>query len=100
MSLHCPATLLVTAPPTDEGGLAHLVEALRGERVLAVVTAPEDELGPRVAEGLDVPLEVDAALSDAGRDPLTGVADLHRGETVLVLLPSAAPGVDRVELGD
>ncbi|WP_068325260.1 hypothetical protein [Janibacter terrae] len=100
MSLHCPATLLVTAPPTDEEGLAHLVGALRGVGILAVVTGSEDGVGARLADALDVPLEVDAALSGAEGDPLAGVADLHRGETVAVLLPSAAQGVERLELGD
>ena len=51
-----------------------------------------------------MPHEVDAALTEeAGNPVLAGVADLHRGETVVVLTGasrSGEAGVVRMELGD
>lgn len=104
MPLHCPATLLVARSPGDEEARRRLVEAVVGERVLAVVTAPGDDEGRRLAGELDVPFETDPGLASPAPDDtaLRAVADLHRGETVVVLAPSAGVGegvVDRVEVG-
>ncbi len=104
--MHCPATLLLTSAPTDEGGVTALVDRLRGELVMAVVAAPDVPGAARLAEVLDTSLETDAAFAAVpDRDALMGVADLHRGETVVVLTPGqegseGGSGVRRVELGD
>ena len=104
--MHCPATLLLASAPADEGGVTALVEQLRGELVVAVVAAPESPGATRLAEALDTSLESDAAFATPpDREALMGVADLHRGETVVVLAPGqegseGGSGVRRVELGD
>ena len=104
--MHCPATLLLASAPADEGGVTSLVEQLRGELVVAVVAAPDVPGAARLAEALDTSLESDTAFAtEPDDDALMGVADLHRGETVVVLTPGQAgseggSGVRRVELGD
>ena len=92
MALHCPAILLVAASPRDAKGADELVAALAGERVLAVVRAPADDAGGRLAQTLDVPLEDEPGLAEPtpGRAVLGEIADLHRGETVLVLTSEGA----------
>lgn len=93
MALHCPATLLVAATPRGEEARELLLESLASERVLTVVSAPGDDEGRRLAEVLGVPLEDEPGLASADPDDsvLGAVADLHRGETVLVLAgPSGA----------
>ncbi|KRE38604.1 hypothetical protein ASG73_06705 [Janibacter sp. Soil728] len=92
MGLHCPAILLVAASPRDPKGADALVAALAGERVLSVVRAPGDEAGGRLAQTLDVPLEDEPGLTQAPppRAVLGEIADLHRGETVLVLTSERA----------
>lgn len=107
MTLHCPATLLVAPRPADEGSVRSLLEGVRRERVITVVGAPGDELAALASELLDVPLEEDPDLGPGCPDDavLTGIADLHRGETVLVLTQAAEDAgavgeVSRVELGD
>lgn len=114
--MHCPATLLLASTPQDEGGLRALVDALAGEMVLAVVTAPGDARAIAVADALAAPLEEEAGLAD-GRPSsqlLGEIADLHRGETVLVLSagsarptvpavptqPVATPLIERIALGE
>ena len=62
MALHCPATLLVAAPPRDAGAATALVDALAGDRVLAVACAPGDVAGEQLAQLLDVPLETEPGL--------------------------------------
>ena len=103
--MHCPATLLLTATPEGEGGVPALVERLAGESVLAVVTPPGDARGAAVAAALDVPLEQEPGLAE-GEAPsalLGEIADLHRGETVLVLsgeTSDAAAAITRIDLGE
>lgn len=94
MALHCPATLLLAPTPLDAKGVDELTESLTGERVLGVVRAPGAELARQVAEVLDVPLEDEPGLmaAEPPRSVLGEIADLHRGETVLVLAGPAAPG--------
>ncbi|WP_338751059.1 hypothetical protein [Janibacter alittae] len=105
MTMHCPATLLLTATPEGEGGVPALVERLAGERVLTVVTAPGDARGAAVAAGLDVPLEQEPGLEggELSSALLGEIADLHRGETVLVLARGTgdpAVPITRIELGE
>lgn len=100
MALHCPAILLV-APSPDPTGVTALVDSLAGERVLAVVRAPGDSAGEQLAEVLDVPLEDEPGLAKgAPRAVLGEIADLHRGETVVVLTQGEAGPTpfDRLEL--
>ncbi len=89
--LQCAATLLVC--PVDAGAL--LREAgpeLVAERVAAVYTshaAPAVEVGAEAARLLKVPAFALNALDGGGgtegfRTALAGLADAHRGETVLV----------------
>ena len=94
MALHCPATLLVAAPPRDVGAATALVDALAGDRVLAVACAPGDVAGDQLAQLLDVPLETEPGLLEGTpTSPVLGeIADLHRGETVLVLAPGTTAG--------
>lgn len=104
MALHCPATLLVAPTPRGEDARHRLVESVVDERVLTVVVAPGDDGGRQVAETLDVPLEADPGLASPTLDDavLRVVADLHRGETVLVLTQVPGAGVtpfERVEVG-
>lgn len=105
MALHCPATLLIAPTPLDAKGVGELADSLMGERVLGVVRAPGAEVARQVAETLAVPLEDEPGLAAAEPKPsvLGGIADLHRGETVLVLTfaPSGQPdsGVTRLEIG-
>lgn len=91
MALHCPATLLVATPPLEAEGVASLVDALTGERVLAVVRPPDLAVGEELARRLGAPLEDEPGLAtgEAQAATLGAIADLHRGETVLVL---ARPG--------
>lgn len=103
--MHCPATLLLTATPQGEGGVPALVERVAGEMVLAVVTAPGDARGAAVAAGLDVPLEQEPGLEEGepSSSLLGQIADLHRGETVLVLsggTSDAAAAITRIETGE
>lgn len=104
MALHCPATLLVAPAPREEDDRRRLLAAVADERVLAVVTTPGDDAGHLVADELDVPLEADPGLASPSVDDavLGAVADLHRGETVLVLTRSGGGGdapFVRVEIG-
>lgn len=111
--MHCPATLLLASTPQDEGGVAALVDELTREMVLAVVTAPGDTRGAAVAERLGAPVEEEPGLvvGPPASDVLGELADLHRGETVLVLSPPAGsvaadgaaavgtPVIERIERG-
>lgn len=94
MALHCPATLLVAPAPRDAKGVASLVDALTGDRVLAVVRAPDLAVGTQLAERLGALLEDEVGLAADEPDPATldAIADLHRGETVLVLTPPGEAG--------
>lgn len=104
MSLHCPATLLLAPAPRDAKGVTDLVAALAGERVLAVVRAPGAQEAQPVAEALGVSVEDEPGLAAGAPSSATlgEIADLHRGETVLVLTePSdGSARVTRIELGD
>lgn len=85
--LQCPATFLVLASGRGVEG-----SALRGSRLAAVYALPvDDAVAAEVAEaaGLRVsPLE--AAGGASYRPVLAALADVHRGETVAVVLPDAA----------
>lgn len=111
--LHCPATI-VLAGPEDEAARAALTAELRDRRI-AMVYSGTAEPARTVAAALAADLDAGAAESAelTGLDPeacgraelahrLQSVADLHRGETVLVIADrseaSAAP--IEVEIGD
>ena len=104
--MHCPATLLLTPAPQDEGDVSRLVERVASDGVLAVVSAPGGVWGRRLADALGAPLEEEPGLAAGVTSPsrLAEIADLHRGETVLVLTPTGETGetgvVRRIELGE
>ena len=117
--LQCPATFLVVRVHTLgkgwRGQVAGLTERLRDSRVAAVyagTTAPAVAVSAALADGLGVPSHPLAAPPTPGvpgdgtavarcRTALEELADLHRGETVLVvddgqvLEPALAPLVGR-----
>lgn len=103
MALHCPATLLVAPTPRGAEERRRLLESVVDERVLTVVAAPDDDEGRQVAEALGVHLEDEPGLASPTTDDavLGGVADLHHGETVLVLTRSGGGSTpfERVEVG-
>src|SRR6478752_479009 len=99
--LQCPATFLVVRVDTLgegwRGEVAGLAERLRDRRVAAVyggTTAPAVAVSAALADGLGVPSHPLAATSGGPADgtamarcraALEELADLHRGETVLVV---------------
>lgn len=100
MALHCPATLLLAPAPHDAKGARDLTASLAGERVLAVVGPPGVAAGRQLADALGVPLEDEPGLASADPSVLESIADLHRGETVLVLTHSSGETpFARLEIG-
>ena len=105
MRLHCAATLVVRHP----AAAADQLDLLRERRIAAVfATGPRDELVLRIAGELGVqvsPLDAEDAQGSAfahlNEAELQGIADLYRGETVLVLVDQqfAAPPLE-IEFGD
>ena len=78
MNLMCPARILLL--PGD------VQEAAVGERVAQVYAGPfEASAGSRLAERLGVRLTVVPELTQRPDEELQSIADLHRGETVVVL---------------
>jgi hypothetical protein len=77
MNLICPARILL---PADGQVPAE------GERIAQVYAVPSAaEAGQRVAEQLGVRLSVVPGLLKKPQEELQAIADLHRGETVVVL---------------
>ncbi|TDO56212.1 methyltransferase family protein [Kribbella sp. VKM Ac-2571] len=78
MNLMCPARILLL--PGD------VQDAVVGERVVQVYAGPfEAAAGARLAEALAVRLTVVPELTQQPAAELQSIADLHRGETVVVL---------------
>jgi len=111
--LHCPATIIVARPDGAEARTS-LIQRIRVRRV-AFVYSGADPADVELAEALAAELGVGAAtlgeldgFRPAGAssveltDRLQGVADLHRGETVLVIADRVQAGDDswEIELGD
>lgn len=82
--LQCPATFLVTGPAATEAAAR-----LAGTRLAAAYAVPEGlAVAAAAAAGLPVAsLELDGTSYAA---VLEDLADVHRGETVLVVLPEHA----------
>jgi hypothetical protein len=79
MNLMCPARILLLAGDVQE-------EAAVGERVAQVYAGTfEAAAGSRLAERLGVRLVVVPELTQRPDEELQSIADLHRGETVVVL---------------
>ena len=105
MSLHCAATLVVR---TADTALAEIA-ALRERRVTALYAEDDGhELVAQIAGLLDLdilPVRVapgtGRAFVHANQTALQGISDLHRGETVVVVVDPAYR-VDHleVEIGD
>ena len=120
MALFCPVWLHLMAPSAaDEVGPA--LEALCHEHIAVVYAASSPAaagLADAVAEELAVPVRIDAdldALDVAGfghgghpsshcAEALQSIADLHRGEHVVVVggvpAPEGAAVLRRLEIGD
>jgi len=112
MALHCAATLLL-ARLGDEQWTRSVAERVRAEHVARVWSgsAPAARAQARLAAGL---LGVDAVVlagvepeaagstgaDGAYRAALDEIADLHRGETVLVLTGHVEHDLQRLEIGD
>lgn len=86
--LQCPARLLLLSEPD-----ASTAEALRHERVAAVYDGPPGSGAAELGRALGLPVQVlarpirlvDVLAREAGAlDDLRDLADLHRGETVVV----------------
>ncbi len=104
--LHCPATLLVTRAADPDV----LAGALRPRNVARIYCSPGTH-GPAaaLAGSLGVALVLDEGLGqpgdgrladvvDAGREALQAIADLHRGEAVVVLLGASTPLTEVLEV--
>ena len=100
--LHCPATLVVARPAEGRTQALGLADALEGRRVAAVWCSDASRAvhtAEIAAARLGVGVTVRKALREAGVDDgesghevvarhriqLEEIADLHRGETVLVI---------------
>ncbi|GAB2682394.1 hypothetical protein [Thalassiella azotivora] len=100
--LHCPATVLVV----DAGALGEpaerdrVVAALAGRRVAAayVRTAPGsgDELAAALASALGCPAPMRCPDGD---DPVGALADLHRGESVVLVAGATRQPVEAAGRG-
>lgn len=118
--LHCPATLHLLAPAAPDRVHA-LALALRSQRIAMVWSGPgaaSRDCARGLAVELDVPLRIDPDLAgldvahfgrgeSVGGDctgALDGIADLHRGEHVVVVgeVPAGPDeaGAGVLEIGD
>lgn len=82
--LQCPASFLVTGPAATESA-----RSLAGTRLAAAYAVAEGTAVARVAAG-DVPVSPLGLDGTSYAAALEDLADLHRGETVLVVLPEQA----------
>lgn len=112
MTLQCPARFALVAVPSrrDEAWIGQLAARLHAEKVTVVVAAPSLEaLAIPLAHALGSAAEVDPQLAGMERgvtpwpeleQALQPVADLRRGEAVVVLMAGdTAPPVRWVEIG-
>lgn len=90
--LQCPATFLLLAVPDGEPLRPHLVQALAGEHVAEVCAqaTAADATRAGAADALARALGTRRGTADAvDVAALEDVADLHRGERVVVVLSAA-----------
>jgi hypothetical protein len=90
--LQCPATFLLLAVADDEPLAPHLVQALAGEHVAGVYALPaaDDPARAGAADALAGDLRARRGMADdVDVRALEEVADLHRGERVVVVLSAA-----------
>lgn len=93
--LQCPATFYVLGPGGDghEEQDVTLPVGRDVARIALVRCAPRRAgLGERLAGNLGCGLKVDESLVGDARTGLLDIADLHRGESVVVLPDSGYPG--------
>lgn len=99
MALHCPATVHLVG----RDGLADAVAALAEQRVAAVCVGDDPELQAMAEDSaatLGVSVRIVPELGDGPRHKsLATIADLYRGEHVLVLVPGHHQLV-ALEVGD
>jgi broad specificity phosphatase PhoE len=94
--LQCAATLLLVAPG-ETGRALDLGRSLHDVRLAVIYTSDLPaavETAATVGAGTGAPVTVLEGLADDAdvRAELEGIADLHRGETVLVVSSEAASG--------
>ena len=112
MTLHCPARFAVLTAPAEVGSgwVERRVRQLVAENV-ALVLSPDGlaDAAAALSGGLDAPAGVCEALGEVGAEArwvdlvsvLRPVADEHRGEAVVVLVPGVGCDTPRwVEVGD
>lgn len=88
--LQCPATFLLLAAGESQPLPPHLIEALAGEHVAEVYARAADPARNGAADTLAGSLGTRRGTADAvDVRSLEEVADLHRGERVVVLLSTA-----------
>ncbi|MGN6330458.1 MAG: hypothetical protein ACTHOD_02260 [Motilibacteraceae bacterium] len=88
--LQCPATFLLLAADEREPLPTHLMEALAGEHVAEVYARAGDPARGGAADALAGSLGTRRGTADdVDVRSLEEVADLHRGERVVVLLSTA-----------
>lgn len=98
MNLICPAWLILLPVGAEV--------APAGERIARVYASPDvaedaERLGLDLAVGVGVVPELRQAPGESGSDAvrrceaaLSGIADLHRGETVVVIAPGLSLGIE------
>ena len=105
MALHCSATVLIVSPPEHEAGVAALVAHLADSRIAEVYASRTfAEPAHLIADRLGCPVGLLQVELEGPRDAaLEEIADLHRGEQVVVLVRRATHTTDQivaVEIGD
>lgn len=94
--LQCPVTFYVLSPRTagaaDDEADERLPVADDEVRIALVYAAPTRALAAeRLAESLGCPVRVEDSLDDEALPALHELADLHRGESVVVLPATQVP---------
>lgn len=94
--LQCPVTFYVLSPRTagaaDDEADERLPVADDEVRIALVYAAPARALAAeRLAESLGCPVRVEDSLDDEALPALHELADLHRGESVVVLPATQVP---------
>ena len=98
--LQCAATLLLVQHGVSESESRRLGRSMRSARLAAIYTAGSAEAAQTaevVGDETGVPVTVLDQALDRSVD-LEGIADLHRGETVLVVAPLDLAGGAVVEV--
>ena len=88
--LQCPATFLLVPADADPQALTEATGHLRVAEVVAARTSGAGDLARRLAAAHGLPVPAAASLdAESYREVLTGLADLRRGETTVVVVDPA-----------